>query len=69
MMQIKPQVHPFQPAVQLRTRNNVEVQVRHFGKPVEYRFVILFQESWMIKLFTGSQEVQQLWQTEARFST
>ena len=50
---------------QLSTRNIVEVHVTHFSKPVAYGFVIFFQESRMIKACTGSQEVQQLWQTEA----
>ena len=45
----------------------VEVHVTHFGKPVAYGFVILSQESWVNKTCTGSQEVQQLWQTEAIF--
>ena len=51
----------------LSTRNIVDVHITHFGKPVAYRFVILFHESWMIKTCTGSQEVQQLLQTEAIF--
>ena len=52
---------------QLSTRNIVEVHVTHFGKPVAHGFVIFLQESWMIKTCTGSQEVQQLWQTVAIF--
>ena len=52
---------------QLSTRNIVEVHVTHFGKSVAHGFVIFLQESWMIKTCTGSQEVQQLWQTEAIF--
>ena len=51
---------------QLSTRNNVEVHVTYFGKPVAYGFVKFFQESWMIKTCTGSQEIQ-LWQTEGIF--
>ena len=31
---------------------------------VVYGFVILFQESWMIRTCTGSHETQQLWQIE-----
>ena len=54
---------------QLSTQNIVEVHVTHLGKPVAHDFVIFLQESWMIKTGTGSQEVQQLWQTEAIFST
>ena len=52
---------------QLSTRNTVEVHVTHFGKPVAHGFFIFLQESWMIKTCTGSQEVQQFWQTEAIF--
>ena len=52
---------------QLNTRNIVEDHVIHFGKPVAHSFVLLFQESWMIKTSTGSEEFQQLWQTEAMF--
>ena len=52
---------------QLSTRNIVEVHVTHFGKPVAHGFVIFLQESWMIKTCTGSQEVQQLWQTVGIF--
>ena len=50
---------------QLSTRNIVEICVAQFRKAVAYGFVILFQENWMIKTCSGSQEVQQLWQTEA----
>ena len=49
----------------MSTRNIVEVHVTHFGKSVAHGFVIFRQESWMIKTCTDSQEVQQLWQTEA----
>ena len=49
------------------TRNIVEVHDRHFGKPVAHGFVIFLQESWMVKTRTGSQEVQQLWQTKTIF--
>ena len=52
---------------QLGTRNIVEVHVTHFGKPVAHEIVIFLQESWIIKTCTGSQELQQLWQTEAIF--
>ena len=51
----------------MSTQNIVEVHVTHFGKPVAYGFVIPFQESWRIKTVTGSQELQQLGQTEALF--
>ena len=37
-----------------------EVNGTHFGKPVAYGFVILFQENWMVKTCTGSQAVQLL---------
>ena len=63
MMRMKPQHHLFQ----LSTRNYIEVCVTHFGEPVAYGFVILFQNSWMIKTCTCFQEVQHLWQTEAIF--
>ena len=66
-MRMKPHDHPFQRQVQLSTRNIVEVHITHFGKPVAYRYVILFQESWKIRTCTGSQEVQKLWWTEAIF--
>ena len=59
MMRMKPQDHPFQQA---------EVHVTHFGKSVAHGFVIFLLERWMIKTCTGSQEVQQLWQTEAIFN-
>ena len=55
------------PQSQLSTRNIVEVHVTHFGKPVAHGFVIFLQESLMIKTCSGSQGVQQLWQTEAIF--
>ena len=48
-------------------QNVVEVHVTHFGKPIAYGFVIFFQENWMIKTCTGSQEAQKLWQIEATF--
>ena len=51
----------------MSTRNIVEVHVTHFGKPVAYGFVVIFEESWVIKTCTESQEVQQLWQTKAIF--
>ena len=34
---------------------------------MSFCFVILFQGSWMNKTPTGSEEVQQSWQTEAIF--
>ena len=52
---------------QLRTRSFVKIHNTHSRKSVAYDFVILSQESWMIKTCTGSQEVQKLWQTEAIF--
>ena len=64
---MKPKTTHFSGQSQLSIRNNAEVNVTHFGKPVAHGFVIFFQESWMIKTRTGSQEVQQLWQTEAIF--
>ena len=48
-------------------QNIVEVHVTHFGKPIAYGFVIFFQENWMNKTCTGSQEAQKLWQIEATF--
>ena len=50
---------------QLSTQNILKIHVTHFRNPVAFGFVIFLQESWMNKTCTGSQEVQQLWQTEA----
>ena len=44
---------------QLSTQNIVEVHITQFGNPVARGFLIMLQESWMIKTCTGSQEVQQ----------
>ena len=49
------------------TRNIVEIHVTHLGKPIGYGFVVRFQRNWMIKTCISSQEVQQLWQTDAIF--
>ena len=66
-MRITPQDHPFQrakPAEYLKYCRS-----SHYApwKARRVRFFIVFQESWMNKTSTGSQEVQQLWQTEAIF--
>ena len=66
-MRMTPQDHPFQRAEPAEYSKCVEVHVTHYGKPVASGFVLLFQENWMIKSSTGSQEVEQLWQTEAIF--
>ena len=67
MMRMTPQDHPFQRAEPAENSKNVEVHVTHFEMPVAYGFVMLFQESWVIKTCTDSQEVQ-FWQTEAFFN-
>ena len=67
MMRMNTKTTHFSGQSQLSTQNIVKVHVTHFGEPVTYRFVILFQESWIIKAYTGSLEVQQFWQTEAIF--
>ena len=67
MMRMTLKTTHFSGLSQLSTRHIVEVHVTHFRKPVAYGFVVLFQERWVIKTFTGSQEVQQLLQTEAIF--
>ena len=65
MMRIKPHVQPFQRAEPTEYSKFRQLNVTHFGKPVAYGFTIFSRESWMINTCTGSQEVQQLWQTEA----
>ena len=65
MMQMTPQDRSFQWA-EPAEYSLPKFHVTHFGKPVAYGFVILFQENWVIKTCTGSQEVH-LWQTEAIF--
>ena len=67
MMRMKPQDHPSQRAEPAESSKYCRIHVTHFGKPVAYGFVIFFQENWMIKTCTGSQEVRLLWQTEAMF--
>ena len=67
MMRMKPQDHPSQQAEPTESSKYRRIHVTHFGKPVAYGFVILFQESWMINTCPGSQEVQQHWQTDAFF--
>ena len=67
MMRMTPQDHPFQraePAEYSKYRRSLH---NTLWKARRVRFCLLFQESWMIKTCTGSQEVQQLWQTEAIF--
>ena len=67
MMRMKPQDHPSQqaePAEYSKYRRSSRYTI---WKAVAHGFVIFLQESWMIKTYTGSQEVQQLWQTEAIF--
>ena len=67
MMRMKPKITHFNGQSQLSTGNAVDNHVTHFEKPVAYDFNILFQQSWMNKTHTGSQEVQHFWQTEANF--
>ena len=62
-----PQDHPFQRAEPAEYSKNCRISRYTLGKCVAYGIVLLFQESWVIKTCTGSQEVQQLWQTEAIF--
>ena len=64
---MKLQDHPSQRAEPAQYSKYRQIHVTHFGKAVAYGFVMLSQESWMIKTCTGCQEVQQLWQTEAIF--
>ena len=52
---------------QLSAQIIFDVHVKHFEKPVMYGFFLHSQKSWMIKTSTGSQEVQQLRQTDASF--
>ena len=67
MMQMIPQDHPSERAEPTESSKYCRSSPYTFGKPVAYGFVIFFQENWMIKTCTGSQEVQQLWLTEAIF--
>ena len=66
-MRMKPHDHPSQraePAEYSKYRRSSRFTP---WKASRVRFCHFFQESWMIKTFNGSQEVQQLWQTEAIF--
>ena len=65
MMWMKPQDHPVQPAEP--AEYSKYRRCLRYTLWRAYGFVILDQESWMIKTSTGSQEVQQLYQTEAIF--
>ena len=67
MMRKKPQDHPSQqtePAEYSKYRRSSRYTL---WKARRARFCHVFQESWMIKTCSGSQEVQQLWQTEVIF--
>ena len=46
---MKPQNTQFSGQIQLNTQNIVNTHVTLSGNPVAYCFVILFEESWMIK--------------------
>ena len=69
MMRMKPQDHPFQQAEPAEYSKNCRSSRYTLWKVrrARFGFVIFLQERWMIKTCTGSQEVQQLWQTEAIF--
>ena len=64
---MKPQDHSSQradPAEFSKYRRSSRYTLR---KPVAYVFVMFFQENWMIKACTGSQEVQYFWLAGAVF--
>ena len=69
LMRVKPQDHPShraEPAEYSKYRRKSRYPL---WKARRIRFCHFFQENWVNKTCTGSQEVQQFWHTEAFLST
>ena len=67
MMRMKPQDHPSQRAEPAESSKYCRSSRYKLGEARRVRVCHFFQENWMNKTCTGSQEVQQFWQTEAIF--